>query len=569
MKARRHWMVAILAALPLVAMAQPVDRGAKQEVVAGAAAQLDGRTVYQLLLGEIALQRGDGEVAAQAYYEAAKRTRDAGVIGRGMQVAATARRYDLALEFGRQWVEMDPDSATARHALIGVLAALGRAEEMLPHLRLWLAKDEINRPRNITHLTRLFSGVAERDQVLTSLQSLLEPYGSLAESHYVLATAARIAGQRDLAIKEAREASRLKPDWWQPVMFEAQVLMTDAPLQAVEALTRFISVNPKNDDALAFRGRILAGMKRFPEARRDLDQALSLSPDDPEHLYPYAVVLLQMRDYAAAAPVLRKLSERDQANRAFANFQLALLDEDDGRIEQAMAGYRLLSPGEYYVSAQARLAQLLARQGKPDEGRKLLQEVRNTQSRLSDADQTRLTIAEAQILRETKQFEAAFDVLATAIKGQPDEPDLLYDQAMIAELLKRNDVVESNLTRLIALKPDNAHAYNALGYSYVDRNIRLQEARELIQKALALAPDDPFILDSMGWVLFRMGQAEEALKHLERAFKLRNDPEIAAHMGEVLWSLGRRKQAREVWEAARQKHPGNDVLADVIKKFIP
>jgi Flp pilus assembly protein TadD len=155
------------------------------------------------------------------------------------------------------------------------------------------------------------------------------------------------------------------------------------------------------------------------------------------------------------------------------------------------------------------------------------------------------------------------------LQAQPNEPDLLYDQAMIAERLNKIDVLEANLARVIEIKPDNAHAYNALGYSLADRNVRLDEARKLIAKALSLAPDDPFILDSMGWVLFRLGQADEALKHLERAYAQRKDPEIAAHLGEVLWSIGRRDDARKVWLEAKSRDPGNEVLGAVLKKFLP
>jgi tetratricopeptide (TPR) repeat protein len=530
---------------------------------------LDGRTAYQILLGEIALQRGEGEVAAQAYFDVARRSRDPAVLSRAMQVSAAVQRYDMALELGRLWVDVDPKSSSARHALIGVLAAYGRGEEMIDHVKAWLAEDAANRPRNVLNLTRLFSGVADRESVLRAQQELLLPYQDMPEAHFVLANTARLSGRREMALAEIREARRLRPDWTQAVLFEAQVLSQDAPAEAVTVLSGFLANFHEDEGALVMRGRIYATMKRYPEARSDLETALRNNPANAEALYPYAVVLLQMRDYDAAEKALRQLDEREPGESAFVEFQLGILAEERADHDTAIKQFSRVGRGEYFVPAQAHIAQIMAKQGRIAEAQKHLETVRTTAVRLSPSDTARLSIAEAAIQREAKQFEAAFTTLERALQAQPNEPDLLYDQAMIAERLNKIDVLEANLARVIEIKPDNAHAYNALGYSLADRNVRLEEARKLIAKALSLAPDDPFILDSMGWVLYRLGQADEAIKHLERAYAQRKDPEIAAHLGEVLWSIGRRDEARKVWLEAKSKDPGNEVLGAVLKKFLP
>lgn len=549
--------------LPATSRAQPIDPPAK----VGGSTELDGRLVYQILLGEIAQQRGDGEVAAQAYYEAAKRSRDPGVLGRGMQVAAGAQRYDLALEFGRLWVAVEPKSVTALHAMIGVLAALGQSDEMVGHLKAWLALDETNRPRNVLHLTRLFSGMPDRDAVLRDQQDILAPYLEMPEAHFVLANTARLGGRKDLALTEIREASRLRPDWAQTVVFEAQLLSGDAPVQAIEVLSRFLGNFHQQEDALVYRGRLLATMKRYKEARADLEAVLANNPGLTDALYPYAIVLIQMRELDAAEKVLMQLSEKDVGGRSFVDFQLGLLAEERGDFDLALKVFRQVGGGEFFIGAQTHIARIMARQGKVAEAQAHLQKVMATTVRLSSSDQARLVTTEAHILRDAKQFAAAFETLERAIKILPNEPDLLYDQAMLAEHLKRSDVVESNLSRVIELAPDYAHAYNALGYSFAVQNIRLEEAKKLIDKALSLAPEDPAIMDSMGWVLFRLGQPEDALRYLERAYKLIPDPEIAAHLGEVLWVLGRRDQARTVWTEALKKAPDNEILGAVVKKF--
>ena len=184
-------------------------------------------------------------------------------------------------------------------------------------------------------------------------------------------------------------------------------------------------------------------------------------------------------------------------------------------------------------------------------------------------ERIQLLIAEAALLRDAKQTQAALDLLEQALSKDPDQPDLLYESALLAEKLGRMEILESRLRRLIELRPDSAQAYNALGYSYADRNLRLTEARELIEKALALSPDDTFIIDSWGWVLYRQGDLAGALVQLERAYAQRDDPEIAAHLGEVLSALGRAEEARRILTEAQQKHPDSDTLTDAVKKFAP
>jgi Flp pilus assembly protein TadD len=178
-------------------------------------------------------------------------------------------------------------------------------------------------------------------------------------------------------------------------------------------------------------------------------------------------------------------------------------------------------------------------------------------------------IGEAQLLREAGRNADAHQALTAALERQPDQPELLYEVALLAEKLGRVDELESRLRRLIEIKPDHAHALNALGYSLADRNIRLVEARTLIDRALELAPNDPFILDSKGWVLFRQGETQAALDTLNQAFGIRPDPEIAAHLGEVLWSIGRKDEARQTWDTARKEHPANEALAETVKRLQP
>lgn len=536
----------------------------------GGAVETDGRTVYQLLLGEIALHRGELEIAVLAYAEVARRSKDPEVLRRAVHVAVGAKRTDLALEFARLFVEVEPDSVRARHALLSVLAGLGRTEEALPHIRFLLAQDAVGRPRLVMHLIRVFVNHSDKSAAVTMLEELLAPYPELPEAHYALASVAEAGGVMftKRTLRSIGKALELRPDWTQAALFEARVLVGDSNAAAISSLSRFIERNPDDDEALIQRARLYGQEKQYDSARVDLENVLSRRPDFISALFPLAIVALHQEDKVEAEKILLKLSERDFGGLPFVLFELGTLAEMRDDHAAAIDYFGRVERGEYFVRAQARKAQIISKQGNNAEALAYLRDIEKDNPDLSSADKARLVLAEAYLLREGKQFEAAYDLLGEALKEHPDEPDLLYDQALLADRLNRVEVLENNLSRVIVLRPESAHAYNALGYSLAERNVRLEEARQLIGKALTLAPADPFILDSMGWVLYRLGLPEDALLHLERAYQMRSDPEIAAHLGEVLWSLNRRDEARTLWKDAQQRHPADEALSAVVRRFV-
>jgi tetratricopeptide (TPR) repeat protein len=277
-----------------------------------------------------------------------------------------------------------------------------------------------------------------------------------------------------------------------------------------------------------------------------------------------ALLAIQARDYDAAETQLKRALEIGYQDADAVRIYLGQVSEERRRFDEALEWYGSVGRGGHYIDAQVRYAGVIAKQGRLADARRHLQQVspQNNQQRV------RLAQAEAQLLRDAGEYRQAFDFLGQMLEKLPDTPDLLYDHAMAAEKVNRLDVLEANLRQLIRLQPSHAHAYNALGYTLADRNERLPEARELIEKALELAPDDPFIMDSMGWVLYRLGRHREALDYLQRAFELRPDPEIAAHLGEVLWANGQREQAQKVWNGMLDEHPQNEVLLNAVKRFV-
>jgi tetratricopeptide (TPR) repeat protein len=286
-------------------------------------------------------------------------------------------------------------------------------------------------------------------------------------------------------------------------------------------------------------------------------------PANPDVPVALGLLSIQLEDYDTAESYLKKALNLGYTNPDMVRMYLGQLEERRKQWDEADRWYQSVGPGENFLSAQIKRAEIMAKQGKLDEARAFLRQI----SIQGSQQQIQLVLAEAQLLRNAKAYQQAYDLLGRALQKQPEAPELLYDFAMAAERLNRIDVVESNLRKLIEIQPNYAHAYNALGYTLADRTDRLAEARGLIEKALSLSPDDAYILDSMGWVQFRLGQLVEAEANLRRAYTLQADPEIAAHLGEVLWTQGRNVEARDLWRASLQINPESEALLNVMKRF--
>jgi tetratricopeptide (TPR) repeat protein len=311
--------------------------------------------------------------------------------------------------------------------------------------------------------------------------------------------------------------------------------------------------------------RVLVAERRYPEARVEFQTLSKDFPDNVDVVFAVGVLSLQLQDYALAEANFKRLLLLPYREKNTVRLYLGQIAEEQKNYPEALRWYSEVAGGEQYLQAQSRYALVLNKQGNLEAARAHLRQVEVD----SDQSRTQLLLTEAQMLRDANRTREAFDLIGGALSSMPDQPELLYDYAMLAEKLERMDLLEQNLKKLISLQPDHAHAYNALGYSLADRNLRLPEAQALIEKALQLAPDDPFIIDSMGWLLFRAGKNQQALEYLKKAYSVRPDPEIAAHLGEVLWASGERVEAERIWIEAVKKVPGNDALNSTIKRFKP
>lgn len=521
--------------------------------------------LYEFLLAEIAGQRGNVGLAAQAYADIAKRTRDPRIARRATEVAIYARMQNTSIESARIWHETDPGSPRALQVFTGLLLNAGRLDEALPYLRKLLASEGKSAGDAFLQINRSFANAQDKAAVLRVVKILADDYPSLPEARFAVAQAALAAGDTETALAETRRAQIAKPDWEQAVLLEAQILQRTSGDRALERIAQFLAKYPNSREVRLSYARALVSEKQFPKARAEFQKLLADFPANTEVVYAVALLSLQLQDYGLAEANLKRLLELNYRDRDTVRIYLGQVAEEQKKFDEALRWYREVSSGEQFIPAQIRYAQVLSRQGKLDQARAHLQTLNpaNAQQRVQ------IILAEASVLRDANRSREAFDLVEKALGNEPDQPDLLYDYAMLAEKLDRVDVLESSLRKLISIRPDHAHAYNALGYSLADRNVRLPEARKLIEAALRLSPDDSFIVDSMGWVLYRMGELSEAVMYLRRAYAGRADAEIAAHLGEVLWAMGERDEARKVLRDAEQKSPGNETLQNTLKRLKP
>lgn len=554
---------------------------------------LDAPLFYQLLIGELELRGGENGTAYAVILDAARRTRDETLFRRAVDIALGARSGDQALAAARAWRTARPESADALRTQLQILVAMGRlADTAEPARALIAAMPLAERGATIAALPRFFARAGEPKAVAGLIEEIVRPHLE-AEATRVPARVAQgrawlAAGDADKALALLREANGLEPSAPGPVLL-AMEMMRNQP-EAARLVAAYMARPDVDAQMRLAYVRSLTDAQRYAEAVAQLQQAVKQQPEFAPAYVTLGALQLELRNPREAEAALTRYVELVQGAGKPTGGPAAD-DETDGDDEPAAASserglvqaWLMLAQaaeqrGDYAAAegwlkriedprraleVQTRRASILARQGKVSEARQL---IRQAPERTTEDGRAKL-VAEVGVLRELKDWREAYDVLAGALRRQPDDSDLIYEQAMMAEKLDRLDEMERLLRRVIELKPTNAHAHNALGYSLADRRQRLPEARALIQRALELAPGDPFITDSLGWVEFRMGNREEALRHLENAWRARPDAEIGAHLGEVLWSLGRKDDARRIWREARGKDADNEVLRETLKRL--
>ncbi len=559
----------------LLALAQAVPAQTPDSAAANEQTALDAELFYQLLLGELTARGAEPGAGFSLIMDAARKTNDPALYQRAVDVAFQARAGDSALQAARAWKQAHPTSREANRYVLQILVALNRVADTAEPLKTDLAlADAKDRSAVLAVIPRAYSRVSDKKLAAAVVEQALAEYlaqPAMAPAAWTAIGRMRLAaGDTTGALDAARRGQASSPTAEGPALLALELMDPKQP-QAEPIVKKYMEGKPLPELRMGY-ARALLDAQRYAEASQQLQVVTAEKPDYPEAWLVQGTLQLQDNKDPAAEASLKRYIELvqaqrsgDERNRGLAQAYLSLSRIAEKRKDYTLAGAWLdkIENPQDLVAAQNRRASLLARQGKLEEGRKLL---RALPERTPEDGRMKM-MAEVQLLRDNKQYKAAYEVMTQALAKQPFDADLVYDQAMLAEKMGNMVEMERLLRQVIAAKPDYHNAYNALGYSFAERNVRLPEAKELIQKALTFAPDDPFISDSLAWVEFRMGNRAEALRILDIAYKARPDADIAAHLGEVLWSLGQRERAQAIWKEGLLLNAENETLQETLKRL--
>ena len=526
---------------------------------------LTGDVLYRLLVGEFAGHRGDLPLAIESYLEVARETRDAAVAARAAKIAVFSNVEGKALEAARLWSGIDPSSVEARQALASLLIRAGDLDGASEHLAAIVETVSDPPGAGFGRAGDLLAGEQDREAAIAVMKRLVTGHEDNAAAQLALAGLLARNGRFDEASVAFDRAADLDPGDARIAILLARVRLRMNDFEgALGALVEFLERVPDSSTVRMAYARMLVDTRRYEQARAEFERLVADEPGNDEARYAFGLLLLQTDRLDEASGQFEWLANRP-SRRDAAYYYLARIAESQQRLDDAIASYRRVWRGEHRLNAQIRVAVLLAESGDVESARRHLHGLHGANGQES----MRLYRAEAELLARVERYDEAMAVYDASLKEFPGNVDMLYARGMLAERMDRLDILERDMREILSRQPDNAEALNALGYTLADRTDRYEEAYALIKRALELKPDDHYIVDSMGWILHRLGRHREALEQLRRAMSIRPDPEIAAHLGEVLWVLGEKVEARRVWEAALRETPDDERLLDVIKRFGP
>ncbi len=559
---------------------------------------LDAPLFYQLLIGEIELRNNEPGAAYSVLLAAAKKSKNEQVFRRATEVALQARAGDLALRAAQDWKSALPQSLEASRYVVQLLVALNRSSETAEPLRSMI---ELTPPADrvalISSLPRFFERAGDRKSTPAVLEKALAPYvdqpSTRVAAMVAIGRAAQNGGDDARALDLVKRAHAYDALAQSPVLLALDLLPANPAAEAV--VKSYLAAKPADDVVRLYYARALSFTQRHADALVQIERVTRDKPDLPSPWLTLGALHLELRQPKQATAALETFLAKVRAKpaaipasgaAAHAVSRGAGLDDDDmslgpdhgvsramlmlaqaaeqlGDFKAAQTWLDQIDDPQRALEVELRRASLLARQGRMDEAVQLVRQAPES----NEGEARAKLLAEAQLLRESKLYEQANQVLDRANLRFVNDTDILYEQAMLAEKLERVDDMERLLRRVMELRPDYYHAHNALGYSLADRGLRLPEAKALIQRALELAPGEPFIIDSLGWVEYRMGDRTESIKHLRQAYQSRPDAEIAAHLGEVLWVDGQLDEGRRILREGKARDPGNEVLRETVTRL--
>jgi tetratricopeptide (TPR) repeat protein len=540
-----------------VAISEDVPR------VGGKAPRPGEDAVYFILAAELAGQRGQYDVALDNYLKASTLTQDVKILQRATQIALYLKKTDKALQAASLWLQRQPNSLDAQRLTAFLLLKSGRTDEALEQLTTLLNRPGQDVETTMIDLVKVLSADVSKDDGIKLMRRLGERFPRMAELHFASALLASDQGEYQTALDETEIALSHHPDWSRVRLLQAQVMSKMGDSQkAREYMGKAMQADPGNLRLRLIYSQYLAKAGDTHAAAKELEKILVKEPRNEEALLGLALAQLEMGQEAKAQQGLMRLA--DSPNRRMeAYFYLGLIEARKKNLQNAVQWFDKVSDGPAVLDARVNAITSLIYQGETEEARQRLAEARKQ----FPLQAVRLYLLDAELLTKDKNYAEAFNLLSRALEENHGQTDLLYARALVAEKLNRVEVLEADLQAVLEKKPDDANALNALGFTLADRSERLEEAKRYIARALQIKPDEPAILDSYGWVHYRLGDKAMALKYLGRAYDLLKDAEIGAHLGEVLWESGKRNDAKTIWMELLRKNPDNDDIKKVMARY--
>ena len=525
-----------------------------------------GDAAYHLLVAEIAIFRSQTDIAIEHYLKLARTQDNPEIAERAVRIAVYGQNLEAASEAAQRWIELEPDQIEAHQIIATIYIRQHNIDEAFQYLDDLIEFSDIEDRELFLSLLGVLIREKNSTTVLAVTHKIAKKYPDRAYAQYLHGMLAAQGGQPAIALEYLDRASAREEINGAHGARAKILLKLGRPDEAVISLLKAVLNRPNDQKLRLTYARLLVDVKQYERARVEFEKLYQASPDDVGLLYTLGLLSLESQYFDAAEKYMLKLVEMEQ-RPGEAQYYLGRINESRKRHDDAINWYRQVHIGEYRFDAQLRIAYLLGESGHFEEAHEHLKSM--LKGSQSHSSLVRIYLAEGELLRSAKRYEEAMEVYDTALGIIPGNTGLLYARALTAERVGRIDILEQDIKTILKTEPDNGHALNALGFTLADQTDRYEEAYDYLKRAIAILPENAAVIDSFGWVNYRLGKYEEAIRLLRKALERYDDSEIAAHLGEVLWVSGAQEEAKKVWKKALQKFPGDPFVQKAMRRLIP
>jgi len=525
---------------------------------------IDPDVLFTLMTAELAGQRGQYDIALEGYMEAAKRVHDPRFAERAAMIAMYMKNSNKTNEAVALWLRQDPKNQTARK--IAALWALraGDKQAAAEQLEVLLAVDPAGFENALLELSSVLQKEGKANTVYDALEALSKKHPNQAVIYYMQSLLAMQKKDKNLAGQKIHRALKLQPEWDKALIFEAQIAAFSGDLTQAKTLLKVASLKyPDNSKINRMYAQVLIKAEDYEGAIEAYQKIIAADPKDFESQFALGLVYLQLDQSGQAEDLFKKLLEQPEWKYQ-ASFYLGKIEEKKGDSKKALSWFDKVTEGPLVFDASISAISLLEKDKRFEEASSRVSVLQANFPK----QKLRLVLVQAELYSQHKQYDKAYSLLTEALVDLPDQKELLYTRALIAEHVNKPDIVEADLKKILAREPNNVEALNALGYTLLNNPNRYAEAEKYLTQALRLMPNEAVIIDSYGWLQFKLGNNERALDYLQKAYKKQQENEIAAHLAEVLWALGRKDEAKNLFDKVIKESPDDQYLLDFQRRIL-